>query len=354
MTPATRIPVAVLTGFLGSGKTTLLNSLLRDPGMAGAAVIVNEFGEIGLDHLLIRSADENVVLLDSGCLCCTINNTLRETLTELYVGRVRGELPAFDRVLVETTGLADPGPILQVITTDLFATEHYALDGVVVTVDAVHADHQLDTAPEAAKQVAVADRLVLTKTDLADAATVARLRARLARLNPAAPMVSAVRGELAPDQVLGAGLYDPSARTLAVTRWLATDAYHDHGGSHAPDVNRHDAHIRAHCFFLDEPASWAGLAAWCELMGATHGDKLLRVKGLIEIVEIGRPVVIHGVHRLFDRPVPLSDWPDADRRSRLVVIARDLERGYVEATLKVLSLPPGSGRPLSLAEVVPS
>jgi G3E family GTPase len=349
-----RVPITLLTGFLGAGKTTVLNGLLRHPGMANAAVIVNEFGEIGLDHLLIRSADEHVVLLDSGCLCCTINNSLRETLGELWVGRVREELPRFDRVLVETTGLAEPAPIMLAITRDPFVTEHFRLDGVVTCVDAVHAPQQLETQPEVSRQVAVADRLLLTKTDLTTPDAIAELRAHLARINPAAGMLEVVRGEVEPRQVLGVGLYDTGRGTLDVERWLSEQSYaaQAHQHQHQHDVSRHGAGIQAHCFRIDHPVSWAGLAAWCELMAESHGDALLRVKGLVENAETGRPVVVHGVHRLFDRPLRLREWPGGERRGVLVVVARDLDAAYLRRTLGVLTLPSGAGRPASLAEAM--
>jgi G3E family GTPase len=352
------IPITVLTGFLGSGKTTVLNGLLRHPEMANTAVVVNELGDIGLDHLLVRSSDENVVLLDSGCLCCTIHNTLRETLAELWLGRVRGELPPFDRVLVETTGLADPGPILQSITTDPSITDHFRLDGIVTCVDAVHAPRQLAEQPETARQIAVADRLVLTKTDAAPAARTEAVTARLAALNPAATVRRAVHGDVTPDEILGAGLVDPESRALDVARWLRESAYagedhgQDHGHHHEHGASRHDERIAAHCFHVDHPVSWAGLAAWCDLMGETHGPDLLRVKGLVGIAETGRPVIVHGVYRVFAKPIRLDDWPSEDRRTRLVIISRDLDEAYLRATLEVLRLPPGSGRPASLEEIV--
>jgi G3E family GTPase len=320
--------------------------------MANAAVVVNEFGETGLDHLLIRSARENVVLLDSGCLCCTIHDSLRETLAELWMGRVRGELPRFDRVLLESTGLAEPGPIMQSITHDPFVREHFRLDGVVTCVDAVHGAVQLEEHPEALRQAAVADRLLLTKTDLAAPDAVAALTTRLRRVNPAAPVVVAVHGGVRPDQVLGAGLYNPDTRTLDVPRWLAEGAYRGAAHGHTHDASRHGDRIRAHCLRVDHPVSWAGLAAWCELMAETHGDALLRVKGLVGIAETGKPVVVHGVHRIFDRPVRLDGWPDADHGSRLVVIARDLDGEYLRRTLAVLALAPGAGRPASLDQAM--
>lgn len=346
------LPITVLTGFLGSGKTTVLNGLLRHPGMQNTAVVVNEFGEIGLDHLLVRSSDEHVVLLDSGCLCCTINNTLRETLSNLWLGRVRKELPLFERVLVETTGLAEPGPIMQAITRDPAVTDHYQLDGTVTCVDALHAPRQLDEQPEVAHQVAVADRLILTKTDKVSSHEADAVAARISAINPAATVLRTVNGAVSPDAILGAGLYDARARGPDPMRWLHETAYTRHEHNH--DISRHGERIRAHCFRIEHAVSWAGLAAWCDLMAEHHGDDLLRVKGLIDIAEIGKPVIVHGVHRVFDKPIRLDAWPDSDRVSRLVVICRDLDERYLRATLAVLKLPPGSGRPASLAEIVSS
>lgn len=354
-----RIPITLLTGFLGSGKTTVLNGLLRHPQLRNTAVVVNEFGEIGLDHLLVRSADENVVLLDAGCLCCTINNTLRETLGDLWLGRVREELPAFDRVLIETTGLAEPGPILQAITNDPSITDHYRLDGVVACVDAVHALNQLDEQPEVVHQVAVADRLLLTKTDVVSGRQRKAVQNRIASLNPAAAVVSVVRGNVSPGQVLDIGLYDESKGSPNVERWLNAQGYVAHDdtrqgeteAAHAHDKSRHGEHIRSHCFYIDHPVSWAGLAAWCDLMAEAHGDALLRVKGIIEIAETGKPVVVHGVHKVFDAPVRLDGWPSEDRRSRLVVISRDLDESVLSQSLAAFRLASGSGRPASFAEL---
>ena len=336
----------------------MLNGLLRHHELRNTAVIVNEFGDIGIDHLLVRAADENVVLLDAGCLCCTINSTLRETLGDLWLGRVRKELPLFDRVLVETTGLAEPGPIMQAITRDPFVTDHYRLDGTVTCVDALHVMAQLQRQAEVAHQIAVADRLILTKADRVTPAAADAVTARLAILNPAARVLRREHGAVAPDDVLGVGLVNAHSGQPDPLRWLHADAYvphthagqgHDHGNNNS---KRHSADIRAHCLRIDHPVSWAGLAAWCELMGETHGDALLRVKGIIGIADIGKPVVVHGVHRVFDAPVRLAGWPDGDTVSRLVIICRDLDEAYLRKTLEIFRLPPGSGRPLNLASAV--
>jgi G3E family GTPase len=337
--------VTVLTGFLGSGKTTLLSKLLRRPDLADTAVIINEFGEVGLDHLLVAKGEENVVLLDSGCLCCTISNSLGETLGDLYFRRVRGEVPPFKRAIVETTGLADPAPILHTLMTDYLVTAHYALDGVIATVDGVHGEAQLDAQPEAVKQAAVADRLVLTKADIATASSREALKCRLAALNPAARLVEAVQGEVDPAALLDAGLYNPEGKSLEVRRWLREEAHdgYDHD-AHPHDASRHDDHIGSFCLYLDRPASWAGYAAWLEAIRTLRGPDLLRVKGLLAIESAETPYVIQGVQHVFTPPLRLPEWPSEDRRSRLVFITRDIGREAMQSMLRLLHDPAAAWR----------
>jgi G3E family GTPase len=335
-------PVSVITGFLGSGKTTLLNRLLQRPDMADTAVIINEFGEIGLDHLLIATPSENTVLLSNGCLCCTVRGDLVETLGDLHARRREGVIPHFGKVLVETTGLADPAPILQTVMTDPQLVPAYRLDAVVTLVDGVNGAHQLDHHPESVKQAAVADRLVITKSDLAGPDTLDALRQRLAAINPGAALLTAVHGEIDADSLFGAGL-DDFARHGDARRWLREDAFsanaaHDRQHRHeAADVNRHDDHIRAYCVYYDRPISATGLAVWLDTVAALRGANLLRVKGLLNVG--GEPVAVHVVQTLVHEPKALVRWPDADRRSRLVFITRDMARAEIERTLGTLALP---------------
>ncbi|MCD6672130.1 MAG: GTP-binding protein [Burkholderiaceae bacterium] len=326
------IPVSVITGFLGSGKTTLLRHLLADPAMADAAVIINEFGEVGLDHHLVEASSDDVVVMSSGCLCCTIRGDLVDTLRRLFERRQRGELPPFRRVLIETTGLADPAPVLHTLMEQSRLGAPYVLDGVLTTVDAELGSRQLDRQPESVKQAAVADRLILTKIDLAGPDAVARMRTRLLELNPGAPIVEAIQGAVDAGELFGVGLYDPRSKSQSVRDWLRAEAYpaaeeleRDHAHGHRHDVNRHGAEIRADCFVYESPLRWRLFSPNLASLVSRHAEKLLRVKGILNIEGEPNPVVVHGVQHQFQR-MRLNAWPDADRRSRLVVISRGLDR----------------------------
>ena len=337
------VPVTLLTGFLGSGKTTTLNRLLKHPEAAGTAVIVNEFGEIGLDQVLIERSSAEAVLLGNGCVCCTVREDLGSTLLQLLLQQAQSEIPAFRRVVIETTGLADPAPILHLLMTDTVIGTRCRLGGVVTTVDAINGASTLDRHMEAVRQAAVADRLVLTKSDIAPAAQVRELMARLSVINPGAPVIVAQEGDTDPAEMLEAGLYNPGTRTLDVQRWLHADAYSphaagagfaDHCADHAHTHHHHG--IQSFAIVLDEPVPMAAFSRWLDAITLRRGEDLLRVKGIIDIAERpGKPIVLHGVQQIFHPPLALERWPNDDHRSRLVFITRGIERAAIEETLRL-------------------
>ena len=317
-------PVTLITGFLGSGKTTLLQRLLLDPALSDTAVLINEFGEIGLDHHLLERIDETVVMLQSGCVCCTIRGELSTAIKDLQSRRDRGLLPPFRRLVIESTGLADPLPILSTVRSDPVLRHHFCLGNVITTVDAVNGARQLDTQPESVKQIAVADRLVLTKTDLATAEVADRLTQRLRHINPGAPLCRAAEDDLDATMLLSAD---------GVERRQPDDRQ-----GHTPgDDHRHADDIRTLALSLDEPVDWTRFGIWLTMLLHRHGERVLRVKGILNVADAETPVAVHAVQHLVHPPRHLGAWPDADRRSHLVLIARELDPAVIERSFRAFS-----------------
>lgn len=374
-----RIPVSIITGFLGAGKSTLLNRILKDKAMRDAAVIINEFGEVGIDHMLVEASNDSIVELADGCLCCTVRGELVDTLAELLDGMQTGKLKPLSRVVIETTGLADPAPVMQSVIGHPALAQSFDLDGVITVVDMVHGLSTLDTYPEAVRQVAVADRLILSKTKLADPATETALLARLHALNPRAIVTDGDTAEAGSAAVLANGLYDPASKIPDVDRWLKDEARadhdhhhhghgdvrhhhadgehcaicgheghdHEHHAHHSHDVNRHDERIRSYSIVYDQPIDPMALEMFIDILRSSQGEKLLRMKAVVALTDRpDRPLVLHGVQSIFHPPVRLAAWPDPkDRRTRLVLITRDLEESYVRELFDAFTGRPQVDRP---------
>ncbi|MDB5812754.1 MAG: hypothetical protein JWN94_4876, partial [Betaproteobacteria bacterium] len=330
MHPAQKIPVTLFTGFLGSGKTTLLNRILADPQYADSAVIINEFGAISIDHLLVAMPRENMRVLESGCVCCTVQGELVDTLVDLWRERATGGVPAFRRVLVETTGLADPIPILEVLAAHPAIPLCYTLQSVVTLVDCVNGLGQLEEFRESRRQIAVADRLLVSKTDLADAETRSALGVRLDELNGAAPRLE-IDPRSADSRVLfSTGYADVAHGHGDINEWLREGASRSTHG----EFVAHTGNVQSFSVRHDAAVTRAGLVLWLDLIAGLKGRDLLRVKGVFNVE--GEPVAVHAVQRIVHEPVPLPAWPDEERASRIVFITRGISRDAIERTLDVL------------------
>ena len=353
-----RIWVTLITGFLGSGKTTLLNTLLHHPAMSQAAVIVNEFGEIGIDYDLVEQSDEQVVQLANGCLCCSVKGDLIDTFRDLYIQRNAATIPHFDRVVIETTGIADPMPVLQIVFTNPMVMNHYALDGVVTTVDAINGLSSLARFPECVKQAAIADRLIITKVDLVEGdqgtQTVPTLRERLHGLNPAADIVETATEAIDPEHFFGTGMFDAETKEIDLKSWIDPALYdgtveaaaaepdddvrayyteHDH----TPEQGHNHGGVNSFCITRDKPMSLDMLRMFLEGLTNEAGLDLLRVKGIVNIRdEPDRPAVIQGAQMIFHSLDFLPTWPSEDRRTRIVFITHGLDKSYVEDTLALI------------------
>jgi G3E family GTPase len=327
---AGRLPVSVITGFLGSGKTTLINRLVKRPEMNRVAVIVNELGEIGVDNDLVETSSEQMMLLNSGCLCCTLRTDLQETLRELFIKRRNGEIIDFERVIVETTGIADPAPVMQTLMTDSLLLDQFRLDCVVTLVDAFNSPGQLDSFSEPVKQVALADRIVVTKTDLAPAGQVEALERRLREINPRALFTRALNGEVDPAFLVDVGLTNTKSRLEEVERWLGDGEKEDHAGDEHGHHHHHDEAIKTFTLRFDKPFAWQAFTQTIEVLTALRGPDLLRVKGLVNVEGKSGPMVVQGVQHLFHPPIELAAWPGADHGTRLVFITKGIPRQTVE------------------------
>ena len=357
-----KIWVTLITGFLGSGKTTLLNTLLEHPDMSQAAIIVNEFGEIGLDYDLVERSDENVIQLANGCLCCSVKSDLIDTFRDLYIQRNAGTIPFFDRVIIETTGIADPAPVLQIILTNPMIFNHFALDGVVTTVDTINGVSSLDRFPECVKQAAIADRLIITKVDMVENdKQIKILEERLRVLNPAAPIIATTTQDANPSDLFGTGIFDPTTKALDFENWLQADAYENqevsepagnvlavpdkealayyekYGHSPAEVDHHHDPSINSFVMVKENPISLNTLSMFLEGLTKEAGPDLLRVKGIIHVHERpDQPAVIQGAQQIFHSIDWMDKWPSDDKRTRIVFITRNIDQEYIEETYNLI------------------
>ena len=339
-----KIGISVLTGFLGSGKTTILTSLIKQKQMANAAIIINEFGEVGLDHDLIETTDENVIELQNGCICCTIQDDLKTTLLDLLKKMEKGDISPFNHVIIETTGLADPVPIIHTLMTSLDLQRIYSIDGVITVVDSINGETTYNTHEESVKQTAFADRIILSKIDIADKATVNSLTKRIKSINPKVTLIKSYKDSILVSELLGLNDYNPQNKEWNVRDWLDIEKnksnnrshnHHDHQ-NHNHDVNRHGDNIETFAMVTSQPVSMTVVNFFLELLMSQMGENILRIKGILNIKGQSCPAVIHGVQHIFYPLEWLEKWPSEDKQSRLVFITKNIKKDTIDDLFKII------------------
>ena len=352
MNQINQIPVTLITGFLGSGKTTLLSSILKKKEMQKTAVIINEFGEIGLDHALIEHTDENIVELQSGCICCTIQGDLNKTLIDLFDKMMNGKVSSFNRILIETTGLANPVPIIHTLMSSIELIRIYSLDGVITVVDSINGEKTLDLHEESLKQLALAEKIILSKTDIVDKDEINSLIYRIKEINPVSQIVFSKFGNIPLEEIFGLGAYDPYKKSEDVKKWLAAEKYKDKKHHHHHDVNRHSENIRAFSMMSEKPVNMIAFSFFRDMITAALGANLLRMKGIINIAGEEHPAVIHGVQHIFHPVQWLETWPDNDRRTKLVFITQNIKKKQIEDFFRpLMGLDKEKGLPKEIFEL---
>ena len=352
MNQINQIPVTVITGFLGSGKTTLLSSILKKKEMQKTAVIINEFGEIGLDHALIEHTDENIVELQSGCICCTIQGDLNKTLIDLFDKMMNGKVSSFNRILIETTGLANPVPIIHTLMSSIELIRIYSLDGVITVVDSINGEKTLDLHEESLKQLALAEKIILSKTDIVDKDEIKSLVYRIKDINPVSQIIFSKFGNIPLEEIFGLGAYDPYKKSEDVKKWLAAEKYKDKKHHHHHDVIRHNENIRAFSMMSENPVNMIAFSFFRDMITAALGANLLRMKGIVNIAGEERPAVIHGVQHIFHPVQWLETWPDNDRRTKLVFITQNIKKEQIEDFFRpLMGLDTEKGLPKEIFEL---
>ena len=352
MNQINQIPVTVITGFLGSGKTTLLSSILKKKEMQKTAVIINEFGEIGLDHALIEHTDENIVELQSGCICCTIQGDLNKTIIDLFEKMMNGKVSSFNRILIETTGLANPVPIIHTLMSSIELIRIYSLDGVITVVDSINGEKTLDLHEESLKQLALAEKIILSKTDIVDKDEIKSLVYRIKEINPVSQIIFSKFGNIPLEKIFGLGAYDPYKKSADVKNWLAAEKYKDKKHHHHHDVNRHNENIRAFSMMSENPVNMIAFSFFRDMITAALGANLLRMKGIVNIAGEERPAVIHGVQHIFHPVQWLETWPDNDRRTKLVFITQNIKKEQIEDFFRpLMGLDTEKGLPKEIFEI---